>query len=314
MSTFLLADIGGTHARFALLTGSRLEEVHSLDVGVYRTPAAAIGQFLELHGHAAKIDRAVIAAAGPVARNRCKLTNGTWVLDGAKLARSFGFSSVRIVNDLEALGWAVLHLGPKDYRTIGGGHVVAGAPAAVIAPGTGLGMACVVPGRPPHVLPSEGGHAALAVGTDQEAAVVSTLRKRHGHVSVERVLSGQGMENLHSAVLELEGRAIGSLSAPEISKAALSGGDHHARRALDLFCTLLGSVAGDMALMFGARGGVYIGGGIVPGMVDYLARSDFRRRFESKGRLSAYVAEIATRVIVRPEPAFLGLAAMAQSL
>jgi glucokinase len=313
MSTVLLADIGGTHARFALLAGRRLQEVHSLDVEVHGTAEAAIGQFLKQHGHAAKIDRAVIAAAGPVSANRGKLTNGTWILDGNELASTFGFSAVRIVNDLEALGWAVLHLGPADFRAIGGGHCEPDAPVAVIAPGTGLGIACIVPGREPHVLPSEGGHAALAVGSDHEAAVASTLRKRHGHVSIERVLSGQGVENLHSALLELDGLSEDKRAAPEISQAALSGGDRHARRTLDLFCSLLGSAAGDLALMFGARGGVYIGGGIVPAMVDHLAHSDFRRRFENKGRLSAYVKEIATRVIVRPDPAFLGLAALARS-
>jgi glucokinase len=313
MSTFLLADIGGTHARFALLAGSRLHEVHSLDVAVYGTPEAAIGAFLEQHSHVAKIDGAVIAAAGPISGHRCKLVNGTWVLDGDELAAAFGLASVRLVNDLEALGWAVLHLGPKDYHAIGGGHCEPDAPIAVIAPGTGLGMACVLPGREPRVLASEGGHAALAIDSEQEAAVVSLLRKRHGHVSIERALSGQGVENLHSVLLELEGMAAPKRAAPEISKAARAGSDRHARRALDLFCSLLGSEAGDMALTFGARGGVYIGGGIVPGMVDYLGRSDFRRRFESKGRLSAYVSEIATRIIVRPDPAFVGLAALARS-
>jgi glucokinase len=184
---------------------------------------------------------------------------------------------------------------------------------AVIAPDTGLGMACVLPGREPRVLASEGGHAALAVDSDQEAALVSRLRKRHGHVSIERVLSGQGLENLHSVLLESEGLAAEKRTAPEISAAALAGRDRHARRALDLFCCLLGSVTGDMALMFGATGGVYVGGGIVPSIVDYLARSDFRRRFESKGRLSAYVSQVATKVIVRPNPAFVGLVALAQS-
>ena len=123
MSTSLVADIGGTHARFALLTGSRMLNMHSLDVAAYATPEAAIAEFLKRRRHA-KIDRAVIAAAGPVSGNRCKLTNGTWVLDGEDLAAKFGFASVHVVNDLEALGWAVLHLRPKDYRAIGGGRCV----------------------------------------------------------------------------------------------------------------------------------------------------------------------------------------------
>src|SRR5262249_10914525 len=159
---------------------------------------------------------------------------GTWVLDGRELADTFGVASVRIVNDLEALGWAVLHLGPDDCRTIGGGQCAADAPIAVIAPGTGLGMACVVPGREPRILASEAAHAALAADSDQEAAIVGLLRRRHGHVSIERALSGQGVENLHAAVRELAGAAPHKSAAPEISQAALAGADRHARRALDL--------------------------------------------------------------------------------
>jgi glucokinase len=311
MSTSLLADIGGTHARFALAIDSRLQPVRAFDVRGHHNPESAIAAFIEGHAHGRTIDRAVIAVAGPVASNRATLTNGSWTCDGEELGRKFTIPRVMIVNDLEALAWAIPHLDPQDCRKIGGGESIAHAPVAVIAPGTGLGIACLLPRR--AVLPSEGGHAGLPAHDDQSSAVIAVLRRRFDHVSAERALSGQGLENLYSALAELDGVQAEARSAPEISRALLAGGDERARCTVELFFAILGSVAGDLALMFGALGGVYIGGGIVPAMVEELGRSDFRRRFEHKGRLGHYVSRIATQVIMRPDPAFLGLSALAQA-
>jgi glucokinase len=311
MSTFLLADIGGTQARFALSAESRLQPVQALDVRRHHSPESAIAAFIDAHARGRTIDCAVIAVAGPVTANRARLTNGTWQFDGEQLGHTIGIRRVKIVNDLEALAWAIPLLGPDDCRKIGGGEAVAGAPVAVVAPGTGLGVACLLPGH--GVLPGEGGHASLPAADDHAAAVIALLRKRFDHVSAERALSGQGLENLHAALAELDGAPPQTPSAREISEVALAGTDQRARRAIDLFFSMLGGVAGDLALTFGARGGVYIGGGIVPVLVDELARSDFRHRFEHKGRLSPYVSSIATKVIVRPDPAFLGLGALAQA-
>jgi glucokinase len=230
---------------------------------------------------------------------------------------------------------------------------MAGQPMAVISPGTGLGMACFVPGEVGrgrssegiqalsgegghatssedaqflsgegeqiqsgeggHVLPSEGGHATVAAFDRETESAIAVLRARYGHVSAERVLSGAGLVNLYQAVAELEGVTTETPTPEQITRAGMNGSSERARRALDLFCALLGSVAGDMALTFGARGGVLLGGGIVPALVDYLPRSRFRAAFESKGRLRAYMEQVATRVIVRPDPAFLGLAALAST-
>ncbi len=310
MTNWLLADIGGTHARFAVLAGSQLQSMHSFDVAAHASAEEAIGRYLGSHARHAVIDGAVIAAAGPVSEGRCPLTNSAWVIDASELKRVFGFSAVDLVNDLEALAWAIPQLAAADTEAIGHGREVAGEPVMVIAPGTGLGMACLVPagGR---VIASEGGHSTLAAADSREAAIIEVLRRQRPHVSAERVLSGPGLENLYAAIAQLEGEEGVSPSAGAITRAALDGSSRCCRQVLDAFCCFLGSFAGNAALMFGARGGVYIGGGIVPRMVGYLRRTAFRTQFEGKGRLRPFLARIPTRVIVRPDPAFLGLTALA---
>jgi glucokinase len=312
MSGCLLADIGGTKARFAVLRESRLGGVETLATRDYANAIDGIRHFLGRH-HNDDIDRAVIAAAGPVQDGRCALTNASWVLDSRELAHTFGMQPVRIVNDLEALAWAVPHFTASDVAAIGDGREAPSEPVALIAPGTGLGMACFVPGSP-RAMASEGGHATLASTTTAEAAVVEFLQRRHGHVSAERVLSGGGLVNLHDALTEVGKSPARSPSPEEIVRAAVDGQSETARRALDLFCGFLGSVAGNAALTFGARGGVLIAGGIAPRIVDYVRQSDFRERFEGKGRLRSYLARIPTRIVIRPDPTFVGLAALAQQV
>lgn len=313
MSSCLLADIGGTRARFALLVESRMGPVESVATGEYSSVVDAVRHFLNRQHDAGDVDSAVIAAAGPVEGGRCTLTNARWTLETDELKQAFRLRTVNIVNDLEALAWSVPHLESADVRGVGRGRGVAVEPVAVIAPGTGLGMACFIPGGDrERVLPSEGGHATLAAADDREAALIGALRRRHGHVSAERVLSGGGLVGLYDALLELDGGGDPSpRTAEQITRAAIDGSSVWSCRALDAFCSFLGSVAGDAALMFGARGGVVIAGGIVPRIVDYLPRTNFRARFEDKGRFRCYLARIPTSVLVRPDPAFLGLKALA---
>jgi glucokinase len=310
MSGCLLADIGGTRARFALLRDSRLDPIDTLSTRDYASAIDGIRQFLRRR-HIDDVDCAVIAAAGPVEHGRCSLTNASWILDREELTKALGLRTVTIVNDVEALGWAVPHLTASDVAVIGRDTEAPAGPVALIAPGTGLGMACFIPGSE-RVLASEGGHATLAVTDEEEAAIVDVLRRRHGHVSAERVLSGGGLANLHDALSELQGERTTPPPPEEITRAAIEGRSPTARRALDMFCAFLGSVAGDVALTFGARGGVLIAGGIVPRIVDHLRGSAFRERFEGKGRLSGYLARIPTKVVIRRDPAFLGLAALAR--
>ena len=314
MKGTLLADVGGTHARFAIHRGPTTGAVHSLEVTAYPTMADAVRSFLGTLGDAGAIDAAVIAVAGPVEDGRCVLTNSSWIADAQALEREFGIPNVRIVNDVEAAAWGLPRLAPGDSRLFGPDSAVDGAPRALLSPGTGLGMACFLGGAPqPRVIASEGGHATLAATTAREEALIGYLRQKFGHVSAERVLSGDGLVNLYRAITAIEGRVLVPRTAPEITRAGREGACSACRSALDAFCDFLGAVAGDVALCFGARGGVYLGGGIVPKMADHLPLTKFRERFDTKGRLGAYLSKIPVRVIVRPEPAFLGLAALAMT-
>ncbi len=309
----LLADIGGTWARFAVLTGSHLSPIEAVPTGEYANAIDGIHHYLNRrHNDGADIDTAVIAAAGPVEGGRCQLTNASWVLCCDQLKQTLRLRSVNIVNDLEALAWAVPRLSEADVAGIGHGIELAGEPVVLIAPGTGLGMACFIPGSDGgRVVASEGGHATLAAADAAEEKIIDFLRRRHGHVSAERVLSGRGLMSLYEALSTEAGDGAPVASPEQIVREATDASNETARSALDMFCAFLGSVAGNAALTFGAKGGVLIAGGIAPKILEPLRRSSFRERFESKGRLRGYLAHIPTKVVTRRDPAFLGLMAIA---
>lgn len=313
MSRFLIGDIGGTYARFALANEHSIGSSWSTEVGSRATAIEAMRDFLALdHGHEA-IDGALLAAAGPVEGGCCKLTNAAWILDEEEIARALSFPWVRIVNDLEATAAGLPDLSAAHSRQIGSDGAIPGAPMAIIAPGTGLGMACVVVGPAGRVVvTSEGGHASLASMGNHYDRIIGILRRRYGRVSIERVLSGAGLANLQQAIAELEGSDSPRRTPSEVTAGAFDGSSPLCRAAVDAFCAFLGAVAGDVALTFGARGGVYIGGGIVPRFVDHLARSEFREQFVAKGRLRPYLERIPTRVILHPTPAFAGLMSLAK--
>ena len=304
--TTLLADIGGTNARFALFDGATHTPPVNFPLAGFTGIAAAIAAFL---GGRPAPAAAVLAVAGPVDHNRVTLTNRGWVVDGAEIAARLGIGRVRVVNDFAALSWSLPRLAGADLRLLGGGAPEPGAPIAVVGPGTGLGVGAFLP--PDRILVTEGGHASLAAHDAREAAVVEWLRARHGHVSAERLLSGQGIENIHTALVALDDAGTEPLDAATISARALSGECRTCREALEMFCALLGGVAGDLALIYGAKGGVHIAGGICPRFPDFLAASRFRARFEAKGRFQAWLAPIPTWLILRPDAAMLGLSAIA---
>jgi glucokinase len=312
MKRFLLADIGGTHARFASLSGDEPGPVRSLDVAAHAGMGDAVEHFLTEQGAGMPVDEAILAVAGPVEGGRCALTNSRWVVDAGELQQRFGFRAVHLVNDHEATAWGLDRLGPSDSVLVGPDSGGSAAPMALLGPGTGLGMACHLPGSPRgRVVASEGGHATLPATTDREAALIAILRRQFAHVSAERVLSGPGLVNLYQATAKIDQVDAAPRTAVEVTSAALDGSCLICRRTLDAFCCFLGSVAGDVALTFGARGGVFIGGGVVPRFAGHLGNTDFRRRFEAKGRFEKYLAAIPVRIITRPDPAFLGLAALA---
>ena len=314
MAAFLLADIGGTNARFGILENGKLGCFAVMPVADFADPVAAIGAFLAREGKGRAPTKAILAAAGPVLDGRIALTNAAWVVDGDAIGRSCGMTSVRLVNDFAALVLSLPALTPGDLRAVGGGLPVAGAPCLVVGPGTGFGVGAAISGLRQEVdLASEGGHATLAAENRREDAIIQSLRQRFDHVSIERVLSGAGLARLYQAVMAVDGIAAPDRDGPAIVARALAGDCAASVATLELFCALLGSVAGDLALTFGARGGVYIGGGIVRRFADFLERSAFRRRFEAKGRMSPYLAAMPVHVILNRQPAFLGLARLAQN-
>jgi glucokinase len=309
----LLGDIGATNARFALLHNGTLGPVQWFEVCDFPRLTDAVDRFLNGHCNGSSIASAVLAVAGPVDGGRCALTNCPWMIDGIELREALRLAEVRVVNDFQATAFSLPHLAADDLCALGAGRAVPEAPMAVLGPGTGFGVACLVPSaQGPVVIPSEGGHASFAATSHREDAVIDHLRGEFGHVSAERVISGSGLENLYRAIAVLDGTEPLLRTAAEITQAALGNTCPTARAALDMFCAMLGSVAGNIALMFGARGGIYIAGGIAPRIVDHLKRSAFRARFEDKGRFRGYLEAIPSNVIMRSAATFIGLKSIAE--
>jgi glucokinase len=307
----LLGDIGGTNVRLAVFADGKLAPIERLPVAGYANLAEAAADFLGRQGERSRITSAFLAVAGPVENGRCEIVNSRWVIDARELQRILEID-VRLLNDFEAIAWSLRKLGPPDVVQIGGGHAEPGQPMVVTGAGTGLGIAAFFPERG-RVMPSEGGHASLPGNSDREDAVIGLLRRKYGRVSAERALSGPGLQNLYQAIAQLDHTQVTEKSPAEITKDALDGTCAVSKAALDMFCAMLGTVAGDLALLFRSRGGVYLAGGIAPRIVAYLTGSEFRQRFEGKGRVRSYLEAISTSVIVHPNPAFLGLVSIIET-
>lgn len=319
----LVADIGGTNARFAWLAhpGAAPEHLQTLSVPAHAGPAEAARAYLStlapLLGPAAKAPRtAAFAVATAVSGDRVAFTNSPWDFSREAVRTALGLDALAIVNDFEALALSLPHLRPSQWQAVGvrphealaDGKV--GTVAAVLGPGTGLGVGAVVRTRAGwQALPGEGGHATLAATDPLESEVIALVRARFTHVSAERLLSGIGLPVLHAALAQVRGRPRpDEASARAIVDAAGAGGDADAQATLDLFCALLGSFAGNVALTLGARGGVYIGGGIVPRFAERFAASPFRQRFEAKGRFEPYLSKVPTMLITDTQAALTGAA------
>jgi glucokinase len=311
VSMRLLADIGGTNARFALQqAGSEgFADIEVLACGAYPAIEDAVRAYLRnaaARGLAVEgLRDAAIAIANPVEGDEVSMTNHCWRFSIGALKASLALRTLLVVNDFAALAMSLPHLREEQRERIGGGAELAGKPIGLIGPGTGLGVSGVIPcGGRWIALAGEGGHASFAPVTKQEMKILQALWEEYGHVSAERLLSGMGLELIHRA---LSGQR---LPAAEITARALDGGSIACRETVDTFCAVLGSVAGNVALTLGATGGMYIGGGIVPRLGRLFAASRFRERFEGKGRLSGYLARIPTWLIVEEYPALRGVAAM----
>lgn len=306
----LIGDIGGTHARFALVSQwGDVSPIRVYSLHDHSSLSDAIDRFLADEAPAERPSSAVLAVASPVIGDRITFTNHqVWTFSIEDLRQYLHLEQLRVINDFTATALSVPHLENGDIVPIGGGSAIKGAPIGVIGPGTGLGVSALLPSCGPLAISGEGGHVTMAPVTDHEAAVIELLRKRFEHVSAERLLSGPGLVNLYAALCELGGVPAASLTAAQITSSQLWTQDPYARDATAMFCSMLGTVAGNLALTLGARGGIYIAGGIVPKMLSCFADSEFRARFEFKGRLAGFLASIPTYVIIRSFPALLGAA------
>jgi glucokinase len=307
----LLGDIGGTNARFALHANGEIRDVRVLDGNQYPNVANAIRAYLA-QVHAPIPTEAAIAIAGPLHGDQVRLTNSPWQFSAKQLRGELALNRLIVLNDFTALAMSLRHLPSNELQQLGGQHVVDDAPIALIGPGTGLGVSGLVP----HTslsekiwipLQGEGGHVTVAAHTNREIAVLAKLRDRFGHVSAEQVISGPGLVSVYQALCEIDGGRPRELQPSDIADNALNRTDPHCVEALQMFCALLGTVSSNLALTLGARGGVYIGGGIVPRLGDFFTQSQFRSRFDDKGRFREYLAPIPTYVIHSKTPAFHGL-------
>ena len=313
----LVGDVGGTNARFALArrdSGGRMliDQPVAYRAADYASGDDAVLAYLSRLDLKAPPAFAVIAAAGPIEDGAVTFTNNTaWRFSEAGLAKAGGFSRARLINDFTAQVLAIDHFQDQDLRRIGpAGPQPGRATAVILGPGTGFGVgARVDDGEARAILTAEGGHSGFAPGDETEVEIVRRLMARYGRVSVERILSGPGLLNLYQVLADLRGEHPTCTAPDQITRQALAG-EPLCRAAVERFCAMLGSVAGDFALAYGAKGGVYISGGIAPDIIDLLAASDFRRRFEAKGRMSDYVIAISTWVVLEPFAALVGAASL----
>lgn len=315
---WLVADIGGTNARFGWLADGADEVAHvsSLAGAAFNGPAAAARAYLadlsaRLGSQFQAPRAAAFAVATAVGSDQLVLTNSGWRFSRQAMQQDLGLAELILLNDFEALALALPRLKREQVRAIGPANPAATGALAVIGPGTGLGVAGIVSTAHGWVpVPGEGGHASLSAADDFESALLAVVRRQHAHahVSAERLLSGIGLPVLQQGVAAVLGQLAAALSAEDIVERALARQDAVCERTIDAFCALLGSFAGNMALVLGARGGVYIGGGIVPRLGERFFESQFRERFEAKGRFQGYLRAIPTALITDTLVALTGAA------
>ena len=306
-----MADIGATTSRCALVNDKGEELAPEIFKNADFTSLAGVLRVYLEHRRASDRPptRAALAVAAPITGDDVQMINIGWRFSQEALRRELGLKRLQIVNDFAAIAWALPLLTPTDVVQIGGGESVWRSTLAALGPGSGLGVSALVPsGEGWAAMAGEGGHITMPASTHEEQDVIAALRARFdGHCSAERVLSGPGLVNLFTALAELAGRGRGPALAPEDVTNLAKQGEPLARKALGMFFAMLGTVASDVALTTGARGGVYIAGGIAPRLVEQLAKSEFRQRFEAKGRYHQYLVAIPTFVITAQLPAFRGL-------
>ena len=329
----LVADLGGTNIRFAICDSADLEnhgaielsDIEQFSLRDYEDLKHLITHYLSNKPQAAAIKSCCFAIAGPIFNNRVKMTNYDWEISGDDLNKILGIEHSWLINDFAAIAYAVPHLQDSQMIAIGDTRQAnaasgEGAPIALFGPGTGLGAAVLVPlgssaNRSYKVIPTEGGHAAISARSNKELAIFDYWRAKGVRINREFFVCGAGIERLYEAIVAINGGEMNdsTLTAPEIQNTGCgdikTDNDRYCFEAMQAFCTLLGSAAGDQALCTGAQGGVILAGGILPKFADFLLASDFRKRFESKGVMSEYNKAIPTKLITELQPGLIGAAA-----
>lgn len=317
----LLADLGGTNVRFALCQPELAAPLLMHSIRPYRVAdfaclEAAVQTYLQ-ELQVTGVQHAVFAAAGHITAGQVQLTNNDWRIDAAHLKHALQLKSLQMVNDFAAISMALPLLGDQDTLPLAGSRSDAGgasdsATYCVLGPGTGLGVGALrlEQGRP-WVLQTEGGHAGFAPVTPLEVAILAHLTQRFGRVSNERLICGSGLVNIYGALCEIAGVSAQDLTPEQVSAQAVNGGNEQCQQAVELFCAVLGSVAGDLALSYGAWDGVYLTGAWLGPLRPLLQHGLFHQRFVNKGRFEAAMRRIPVALIVHPQPGLLGAAGFA---
>lgn len=320
---WLVADVGGTHLRIGVAgIDSATESVQVDHVCRHRCEDAdsliqTISQYRQQDSVGQDLDRACIAVAGPVHEGSVKMTNLDWVVSQAELEQQLGLASSLVINDFAALAESLPVLDASFLKPLKGGHSAnGGSPGSpckvIIGPGTGFGVAALHFTRGQwQVLPGEGGHITLAASTSIEREILSVLYKQHEHISIETVLSGSGLVRIYKSLAVIYGKPMQALSPGDISQRAISGEDDIAVRALTVFCEWLGTVARDVALLFGAQGGVYLAGGVLPKIIDFLQGTHFIDRFCCDKGVSTFTETVPISLVISDVAALVGCGAYA---
>lgn len=313
---FIAADVGGTHVRIGLVRASG-DPAHPINVLSYRkyvcAEHAGLAEILEdfvagLDGIA--VEEGAIASAGyPLEDGSLITANLPWRVSLSDIRERLGFREFRLVNDFEAVAHAAAYVDASEVLRLTGPDTAPLGPTLVVGPGTGLGAAVWIPsGTRAVVLATEAGQAALTTGNELEMALLKHMLQQRSHVPTEHALSGPGLKNLYTALCALRGVASVHRTPGEITAAALSGKDAHARESLDVFCGLLGSVVGDMALLYGVQGGIYLAGGILPQIREFLLQSTFVERFLNKGPMREALERIPVKLVEHGQLGVIGAA------
>ena len=318
----LVADIGGTNARFsALLDNGSLETEHEFHHSVEEYPQFAdlidglLAEIAEATGWNNAPTNICFAVACPADSEEISFTNSHWKFTKTQLKQLLGCERLSVINDFEAVAHGITELDDSDLVKVGGGDAVGTKPIGILGAGTGLGVAGLVRHADGyHVVDTEGGHADYAPVDDVQSAVVNCLRERYGRVSLERLLSGKGILNIYTALCSIQGVEAEFETPAEVVAAALEPNDGRALQTLNMFCEGMGSAAGNLALTFGAKGGIYIAGGVIPRFQEFFINSGFRSKFEDKGRFVSYLQPIPVYLVTRSNLGLLGAAKKLQQI